>query len=146
MLMPLPGRAVVTDHVKKCGESALSRIDWLLDLERRPRTLNTHYYQDYRDKFLAYYRAWRYMGTNGGIFGKLEKYSSRSSSKTEFGQSTAKVLSGLVEMGITGVKASDIPRLLPSDPMEPALHIMATVRAYFQGTLQNLSRPHTLDS
>ena len=68
------------------------------------------------------------------MLSRLEKYSSRSSSKTEFGQNAAKVLAGLVELGISGVKAADLPKLLPSDPMEPALHIMATVRAYFQGT------------
>lgn len=51
---------------------------------------------------------------------------------SDFAASTAKVLSGLQEMGIR-TKATDLPKLLPSDPYEPALHIMATVRAYFQG-------------
>lgn len=46
--------------------------------------------------------------------------------------SSAKVLSGLQEIGISS-KATDLPKLLPSDPMEPALHIMATVCAHFQG-------------
>ena len=64
---------------------------------------------------------------------RLEKYSSRSASKSEFGRSTAKVLAGLAEMGMQGVKPADLPKLLPSDPLEPALSIMATVRAYFQG-------------
>lgn len=44
-----------------------------------------------------------------------------------------KVLAGLREMGLTQVKAEDIPKLLPPDMMEPALHIMSDVRAYFQG-------------
>ena len=44
-----------------------------------------------------------------------------------------KVLAGLAEMGLTQVKAEDIPKLLPPDKMEPALHIMSDVRAYFQG-------------
>ena len=125
---------MVTEHVKARGKAALERIDWLLELEKRPRTLNTHYYSDYRDKFIAYYRGWRHSGANGGLVGKLSKYSSRSSGKSEFGQSTAKVLGGLAEMGMPGVRASDLPKLLASDPLEPALHIMATVRAYFQGT------------
>lgn len=46
-----------------------------------------------------------------------------------------KVLSGLAEMGMTGVTEDDLPKLLPADGMEPALAIMADVRAYFQGTL-----------
>jgi hypothetical protein len=45
----------------------------------------------------------------------------------------SKVLSGLAEMGMAGVKAEDLPKLLPPDRMEPALIIMADVRAYFQG-------------
>lgn len=46
----------------------------------------------------------------------------------------AKILSGLAEVGISGVKPEDIPKLLPPDTMEPAMTIMAEVRAYFQGT------------
>lgn len=46
---------------------------------------------------------------------------------------TAKVLSGLAELGMHGVTEEDLPKLLPPDRMEPALVIMADVRAYFQG-------------
>lgn len=45
----------------------------------------------------------------------------------------AKVLAGLAEIGMTGVKAEDLPKLLPPDRMAPALEIMADVRGYFQG-------------
>lgn len=44
----------------------------------------------------------------------------------------AKVLSGLAEMGLPGIKPEDISKLLPPDRMEHALIIMADVRAYFQ--------------
>ena len=44
-----------------------------------------------------------------------------------------KVLTGLAEIGMSGIKAEDLPKLLPPDRMEPALTIMADVRAYFQG-------------
>ncbi|KAF8957357.1 P-loop containing nucleoside triphosphate hydrolase protein [Flammula alnicola] len=43
-----------------------------------------------------------------------------------------KVLGGLAEIGMTGVKPEDLQKLLPPDRMEPALVIMADVRAYFQ--------------
>jgi hypothetical protein len=46
----------------------------------------------------------------------------------------AKILAGLAELGVVGVKPEDIPKLLPPDQMEPALVIMADVRAYFQGS------------
>ena len=45
----------------------------------------------------------------------------------------SKVLAGLAEIGMSGIKAEDLPKLLPPDRMEPALTIMADVRAYFQG-------------
>lgn len=45
----------------------------------------------------------------------------------------AKVLTGLAEMGLVGIKPEDVPKLLPPDRMEPAIHIMSDVRAYFQG-------------
>lgn len=45
----------------------------------------------------------------------------------------SKVLSGLIEIGLTGVEAGDLAKLLKTDEMEPALEIMADVRAYFQG-------------
>ena len=51
-----------------------------------------------------------------------------------------KVLSGLAEMGMTGVTEDDLPKLLPADGMEPALAIMADVRAYFQGARFSLVR------
>ena len=44
-----------------------------------------------------------------------------------------KIMSGLAEIGMTGIEPEHLPRLLPSDRMEPALVIMAEVRAYFQG-------------
>ncbi|KAF8152891.1 P-loop containing nucleoside triphosphate hydrolase protein [Pholiota molesta] len=52
--------------------------------------------------------------------------------QTQAHPALSKVLSGLAELGLTGVKAEDLPKLLPPDPMEPALVIMADVRAYFQ--------------
>ena len=45
----------------------------------------------------------------------------------------AKIMAGLAEVGMSGIKPEELPKLLPSDNMEPALVIMADVRAYFQG-------------
>lgn len=132
--------------MKTRSEETRRRLDWLLNLERRPRTLNGHYYSDYRDKFLAYYKGCRHSDTHGSLIHSLEGYrgppnsmsmslsgAKADSSVPDFNTSVAKVLSGLQEIGISS-KAMDLPNLLPSDPMEPALHVMATVRAYFQGT------------
>jgi hypothetical protein len=58
---------------------------------------------------------------------------STASSREPTPKGLAKVLTGLAEMGMVGIKPDDIPKLLPPDRMEPAIHIMSDVRAYFQG-------------
>ncbi|KAI0077225.1 hypothetical protein K474DRAFT_1596469 [Panus rudis PR-1116 ss-1] len=127
---------IVTDFLKLRCDETKNRISWLLDLERRPHTLNGHYYSDYRDKFLAHYKGSRRGDSHGTLMSKLETHDqsrrSSSSSPGDFKTSTRNVLTGLAEIGITGTKAIDLAKLLPADPYEPALHIMATVRAYFQ--------------
>ena len=50
----------------------------------------------------------------------------------------AKVMAGLAEIGMTGITPEELPRLLRPDSMEPALVIMAEVRAYFQGNWLSL--------
>lgn len=42
-----------------------------------------------------------------------------------------RVLAGLAQLGINS-RADALPKLLPSDPMQTGLDIMASVRAYFQ--------------
>ncbi|TCD65552.1 hypothetical protein EIP91_002516 [Steccherinum ochraceum] len=127
-------QTVVNDFIKMRSQETMARILWLLELEKNPRTLNGHYYSDYRDKFLGHYRALRHSDTHGVFLDNLKAYISRSpwAPKTDFGNYTSEALAGLVAMGLDGLRASDLARLLPSDPYEPALNIMASVRAYFQ--------------
>ncbi|KAF7304101.1 hypothetical protein MIND_00641600 [Mycena indigotica] len=49
------------------------------------------------------------------------------------------VLGQLASLGLPGVAAADLAKLLPSDKMEPALEIMADVRAYFQVAYKRVS-------
>lgn len=149
----------MTDYVKACCEVTASRIAWLLELEQRPSTLNGHYYADYRDKFLASYRAYRETDTSGPLIDKLKGYrpfqgttlngkSRVATVPSDFQESMTKVFSGLSEIGMTGIQAMDLPKLLPPDLYDPALHIMATVRAYFQGqykALQGWNRGYPAD-
>lgn len=132
---------VVTEYIKKCSELAHDRVLWLLDLERRPRTLNTFYYNNYQDKFLAHYRGARHATGHSSLIDGLEAYNTSADDKTKpadtkFYNSMTRVMSSLSEVGIH-CRPTDIPKLLPTDPFEPALHIMATVRAYFQGTFSS---------
>jgi len=46
----------------------------------------------------------------------------------------SEAMSALTRMGLEGADASLLANLLPPDPMEPAIGIMADVRAYFQGS------------
>ncbi|KAG6374238.1 hypothetical protein JVT61DRAFT_4247 [Boletus reticuloceps] len=48
---------IVNDHLDEAAIRTKDRIQWLLELEQNPTTLNTHYYADYRDKFLVHYKA-----------------------------------------------------------------------------------------
>ena len=130
-------------HMKRCQEKAEERINWLLELEKSPFTLNTHYFSDYRAKFLAHYRGARERCKNTELNEFIKNYKENPTSSTSYTgpirapvpqlTGIAKALSILAEIGIAGVKAEDLPKLLPPDPMEPVLAIMADVRAYFQG-------------
>ncbi len=120
------------------------KIDWLYAIEDLPFTLNTHYFADYRDKFFAYYKGARQRTENGDLTTRLKDYVPPTSNTGAFGSPNrgavavasnpiATALGALAALGIHGVSANDLSKLLPSDPMEPAINIMADVRAYFQG-------------
>jgi hypothetical protein len=130
-------RVIVTEHLKKCGDRTKEKINWLMEVEKRPYTLNTHYYSDYKDKFLSFYRASRQMGDNSQFMKNSQGYKPHVPNSynpaTPFQTGMAQILSALPQVGITGTQAVDLAKLFPVDPMEPALNIMAGVRAYFQG-------------
>jgi hypothetical protein len=102
---------------------------------------------DYKNKFLAHYKGTREKYERLDIMSIIHTYNFSSSGSsnansagspyraTSASQPTgiAKILSGLAEIGMPGVKPEELPRLFPPDSMEPALIIMADVRAYFQG-------------
>ena len=46
----------------------------------------------------------------------------------------SEALSSLTRIGLEQADASLLANLLPPDPMDPAIEIMADVRAYFQGS------------
>ncbi|KAH9833436.1 P-loop containing nucleoside triphosphate hydrolase protein [Rhodofomes roseus] len=126
---------IMNEHIKECCTQTIARVSWILALEQRPCTLNGHYYSNYRDTFMSRYRAYRTNSSSSDLMSKLERYPSALRSvkmTTDFQLEVTTVLSGLSAIGISGTKATDLPKLLPTDPYEPALNIMACVRAYFQ--------------
>jgi hypothetical protein len=179
----LPLRHIAREHLKKCLSATESQIDWLLRLEGRPFTLNSHYLSDYKDKFLAHYKGLRRQdlrathnlmqkpsvsvkpsvpapiltkGTNTGNIPDVFKFSSTtlaapgSSSQFQSMESLMRdemvnaVMAGLADLGFHGLTAADLAKLLPPDEMEPAINIMAEVRAYFQGQTSAITLPCVL--
>ena len=132
-------RTIIQQHIKHCLERTEERISWLFELEDWPFSLNTHYLSDYKNKFLAHYKGTREKYERFDIMGAIQSYNSSGSSNASIATSQptgiAKIMAGLAEIGMSGIKPEELPRLLPSDSMEPALVIMAEVRAYFQGKL-----------
>ncbi|EEB89482.1 hypothetical protein MPER_12412 [Moniliophthora perniciosa FA553] len=117
-------RLVVHDHLRKRRDDADNHISWLVNLEGRPYTSNTHYFCDYRDKFLGHYKGQRQRAKNPGLMHQCLVNGT--------GPAMQNVISALAAIGVQA-KPEDIQRLLPPDDMEPALKIMAEFRAYFQG-------------
>ncbi|KAF8805211.1 hypothetical protein BYT27DRAFT_7258317 [Phlegmacium glaucopus] len=128
-------KTIIQQHIKYCLERTEERISWLLELEDWPFSLNTHYLSDYKDKFLAYYKGSREKYEKSDTIDAIQTYNTSPSgagSPSSRVTGIAKVLAGLAEIGMPGIKPEQLARLFPSDSMEPALSIMADVRAYFQ--------------
>jgi hypothetical protein len=97
----------------------------LIEEEQEPFTMNTHYYMEYRSKFLAHYKDARLKAKSNFI---------RNMEDSDMSQAMNDAVCSLTRLGLEAVDASLFANLLPPDPMEPAIGIMADVRAYFQGS------------
>jgi len=126
---------VVLDQIRECCEKTKVMIEWLCHIEKRPFTLNTHYFSDYKQKFLTYYKACRENDTNPSVVKGIKAYKEGLASATYSEPAITKVLSGLASIGLSGVKPGDIAKLFPEDEYDVSLTIMASVRGYFQGRL-----------
>ncbi|KDR69881.1 hypothetical protein GALMADRAFT_128490 [Galerina marginata CBS 339.88] len=134
-------KTILHQHIENCRAKAEQSISWLLKLEERPFSMNTHYLSDYQTKFLSHYRGERQRFDRTGLIRALDQYNGARSGLPENPAinngsneltGLAKVLSGLSELGLSALEPHDLQKLLPHDEMEPALSIMADVRAYFQ--------------
>ncbi|KIO03399.1 hypothetical protein M404DRAFT_145645 [Pisolithus tinctorius Marx 270] len=110
---------IIQDHLDQVAARTKDRIEWLVKLENDPQTLNTDYYLHYRDKFAGYYRSCRH---SDDLPTKLWANNNPEVNR---------VMAGLAQLGIS-TRVDALPKLLPSDPMQTGLDIMASVRAYFQ--------------
>ncbi|KAH9910677.1 P-loop containing nucleoside triphosphate hydrolase protein [Amylocystis lapponica] len=117
--------ATVGDYITSSSKATTDRIAWFLNAEKRARTLNSHYYCSYRDKFFAHYKGCR------PNYGHATLYDN-TSQPPEGSNHVDDILSNFSALGVRNITRSDLAKVLPSDPHEDALVIMARVRAYFQ--------------
>ncbi|KAF8504671.1 P-loop containing nucleoside triphosphate hydrolase protein [Russula emetica] len=118
--------SIMKVHIEKCADAAARHIDYLLEEEKEPFTMNEHYFMEYRSKFLAHYRQAR-LSAKSQFIRNLE-----NRDDGDIKAAMTDTLCSLTKMGLEQVDASLFANLLPSDPMDPAIEVMADVRAYFQ--------------
>ncbi|KAG2064867.1 hypothetical protein BDR04DRAFT_1130602 [Suillus decipiens] len=111
---------------------AKEAVKTALDLEAAPYyTQTTFCLQKLQEQWLGYYKAAR----NQSHKFKVHKGSSEVVERRDsvHGRETleSKALKALAEAGYTNLRTSDLARLLPSDPYEKELIVMADVRAYY---------------
>ncbi|KAJ6451821.1 P-loop containing nucleoside triphosphate hydrolase protein [Mycena vitilis] len=130
---------IVHDYISKCAADAGSSVSHVIQLEADgPHTLNDHYLTDYKTKFLAYFKGERERNQNPDLARQIAQFTPDEEERfDEDGDAInlspiAQILSNLALIGISGVRAEDLTKLLPADGLDPALNIMADVRAYFQ--------------
>ncbi|KAG8705909.1 hypothetical protein FRC09_002697 [Ceratobasidium sp. 395] len=138
---------IVVEKLEELKEATNQELKFLLKMESLPYTLNSHYYLDYRDKFLAHYKF--YQGEQNEQIRKLRNPPSYISNFSQQGQNNGpfgftaqreqpvdhveEALKNLRLAGLHGLKREDMVKLLPADfSQEAALEIMASVRAYYQ--------------
>ncbi|KAJ7877170.1 P-loop containing nucleoside triphosphate hydrolase protein [Mycena leptocephala] len=112
-------KALITLHFSSFGQAGLEqRVMKILVQDYMKQRANAAQLADYKTKVLSEYKGAREkapcllgLGSNRGI---------------------ADILGGLAGIGLAGISADDLVKLLPPDRMDPALSIMSDVRAYFQ--------------
>jgi hypothetical protein len=139
-------RKIVLEKLEECKTSTQQELEFLLDMESLPFTLNSHYYMDYKEKFLKYYAS--NADEQSLLALSLRNNSAQPTGSEDSPNSVEQALKHLRDAGFAGVRREDLIRLLPSDfARQSALEIMASARAYYQGgqffylSLHPLTRP-----
>ncbi|KAI0302302.1 P-loop containing nucleoside triphosphate hydrolase protein [Multifurca ochricompacta] len=118
-----PAQSLFGSTIEKLKEIfLLLRIEFILAVEREPSTQNTHYFKDYRRKFLA--------DSNQDFITRMQEHRYQ---RSEFKVALDNIISNLAKIGFRDVDPLQLARLQSSEDSDDALKIMADVRAYFQG-------------
>jgi len=122
-------RQTVLTHLKNCKERTAMKMKDCIALEHEgPVTVNEQYLADYKRKFLARYKAARQLHVKHSP--ELQKLVNGDYQHSSYMQNAVQYLQ---YMGLPSVNNYDLLRLLPGDPADDAIEIMAEVRAYYQG-------------
>ncbi|KAG8913177.1 hypothetical protein FRC00_002894 [Tulasnella sp. 408] len=138
-------QAIILSHMQELAKAAMQKVEGLVQTEDAPYTQNDHYFFDYRTKLLLRYKAaHRKSKSQSSVIQSLQDHDlsrkpQRSTDAQTQWQNINEVLSGLATIGIPGIIATDLIKLLPDDNMGPAFEIMAEVRAYFQVAYKRFS-------
>jgi len=121
--------AIARKRIQNRFLATIEKINSLCASEETPYTQNEHYFFSFRSKLLGRYKAiYRQSRGQQGVVTLLRAYNPPHNNNSH----VANALSYLANLGISGIVAEDLAKLLPDDEMAPALEIMAEVRAYFQ--------------
>jgi len=120
---------IVITHLDQCYKETSKRVKFLLEVEREPSTKNTHYFKDYRRKFLCFYTGLYHKDSNDHF---IERVEGRTYQSSEFIEALETIMLNLPKIGLRNVKPLELAILETSEDADDALRIMADVRAYFQ--------------
>ncbi|KAI9508381.1 P-loop containing nucleoside triphosphate hydrolase protein [Russula earlei] len=120
---------IVVTHLDRCSKETSKRVKFLLEVEKEPSTKNTHYFKDYRRKFLCFYNGLYHKDSNDNF---IERVQGQHYQSTAFAEALAVVMENLPKLGLRDVKPLELAILQTSEDSDGALRIMADVRAYFQ--------------
>ncbi|CAE6498607.1 unnamed protein product [Rhizoctonia solani] len=131
---------IVFEKLEECKTATAQELEFLLDMESLPFTLNSHYYLDYKEKFLKHYATFR---NNRSALGRSLRAQPPSSPRRECAEQPDPLevaLENLRRAGFEKLSRQDLVKLLPADfSQQAALEIMASARAYYQVAYKRFS-------
>ncbi|CAE6500374.1 unnamed protein product [Rhizoctonia solani] len=130
---------IVLEKLDECKTATVQELEFLLDMESLPFTLNSHYYLDYKEKFLKHYAMFR---NNRSALGKSLRARPPSNweETIESPDPLEVALENLRRAGFHKLSREDLVKLLPADfSQQAALEMMASSRAYYQVAYKRFS-------
>jgi len=128
---------VVQQQISQCATSTKQRINELCSMDLQPYTQNQEYYDTCRRKiYLQYKTLYEKSQPSGTARGFIDLLQSNTTARglidNMLGPELIAVLEGLARLGLPSPQPMHLAALLPTDEFDPALVVMADVRAYFQ--------------